>query len=343
MNNNISKIIVFILITGIMFQGYSIKTYAEERTEINTDELTEQLILYENYENDSFTREDCIVNIMKIIGLNEKKIDKNGIIMGIENNFLDYKERGLHIYDYDYIEYALRIGMIQLETDIKGRGYYLRPYDKATIGEVLTLCIRCLEKSENKCECNDWKYIFTEQELWQKSMEYGLIDGINLSDKYTFYSPINVDVYKNIISNLLNCEMNLHFIDSESYPVEAKCDKENIGKTYKEYIINNGGFEARKKDLYLCINGNKYSEPVFPYYLENDKIIISYFGLKNCFLYDMSKTEFSKIVEKYDIERYEKYFGNDIDNTYVSVREFCEAIGYKVEYEESSNTIILTK
>jgi len=34
MNNNISKIIVFILITGIMFQGYSIKTYAEERTEI---------------------------------------------------------------------------------------------------------------------------------------------------------------------------------------------------------------------------------------------------------------------------------------------------------------------
>ena len=40
---------------------------------INTDELTEQLILYENYENDSFTREDCIVNIMKIIGLNEKK------------------------------------------------------------------------------------------------------------------------------------------------------------------------------------------------------------------------------------------------------------------------------
>ena len=29
MNNNISKIIVFILITGIMFQGYSIKTYAE--------------------------------------------------------------------------------------------------------------------------------------------------------------------------------------------------------------------------------------------------------------------------------------------------------------------------
>ena len=81
----------------------------------------------------------------------------------------------------------------------------------------------------------------------KKSMEYGLIDGINLSDKYTFYSPINVDVYKNIISNLLNCEMNLHFIDSESYPVEAKCDKENIGKTYKEYIINNGGFEARKK------------------------------------------------------------------------------------------------
>ena len=127
---------------------------------------------------------------MKIIGLNEKKIDKNGIIMGIENNFLDYKERGLHIYDYDYIEYALRIGMIQLETDIKGRGYYLRPYDKATIGEALTLCIRCLEKSENKCEYSYWKYIFTEQELWQKSMEYGLIDGINLNDKYTFYSPI---------------------------------------------------------------------------------------------------------------------------------------------------------
>ena len=38
MNKNISKIIVFILITGIMFQGYSIKTYAEERKEINTDE-----------------------------------------------------------------------------------------------------------------------------------------------------------------------------------------------------------------------------------------------------------------------------------------------------------------
>ena len=48
MNNNISKIIVFILITGIMFQGYSIKTYAEERTEINTDELTEQLLLKYN-------------------------------------------------------------------------------------------------------------------------------------------------------------------------------------------------------------------------------------------------------------------------------------------------------
>ena len=83
----------------------------------------------------------------------------------------------------------------------------------------------------------------------------------------------------------------------KSYPVEAKCDKENIGKTYKEYIINNG-IRSEKKDLYLCINGNKYGEPVFPYYLENDKIIISYFGLKNCFLYDMSKTEFSKIVEK---------------------------------------------
>ncbi len=41
--------------------------------------------------------------------------------------------------------------------------------------------------------------------------------------------------------------MNLHFIDSESYPVEAKCDKENIGKTYKEYIINNGDSKREKR------------------------------------------------------------------------------------------------
>ena len=50
MNKNISKIIVFILITSVLFQSISVNTYAEERTEINTDELTEQLILYENYE-----------------------------------------------------------------------------------------------------------------------------------------------------------------------------------------------------------------------------------------------------------------------------------------------------
>ena len=58
MNKKISKIIVFILIICALFQSTSVNTYAEERTEINTDELTEQLILYENYENDSFTREE---------------------------------------------------------------------------------------------------------------------------------------------------------------------------------------------------------------------------------------------------------------------------------------------
>ena len=79
MNKKISKIIVFILIICALFQSTSVNTYAEERTEINTDELTEQLILYENYENDSFTREDCIVNIMKIIGLTEDVIELSGI------------------------------------------------------------------------------------------------------------------------------------------------------------------------------------------------------------------------------------------------------------------------
>ena len=342
MNNNISKIIVFILITGIMFQGYSIKTYAEERTEINTDELTEQLILYENYENDSFTREDCIVNIMKIIGLNEKKIDKNGIIMGIENNFLDYKERGLHIYDYDYIEYALRIGMIQLETDIKGRGYYLRPYDKAKICEVLTWCIRCLEPSGEECIKELGDYIFTDEEIYKKALKYKLID--ETGTQFDMLNmPINVAAYKKIISNLLKCQINLHYADNKLFPEKAGCDLKYDGKTYGEYIIlKREGFEARKRYLYLNINGHLYDNSIYPYLFENDRILVNYLGIKNSLYDNLSKEKFNKIIEENSIERYERKFNNNIDDTYVSIREFCAAIGYKVDYEENSNTLILT-
>ena len=44
MNKKISKIIVFILIICALFQSTSVNTYAEERTEINTDELTAPLL-----------------------------------------------------------------------------------------------------------------------------------------------------------------------------------------------------------------------------------------------------------------------------------------------------------
>ena len=50
----------------------------------------------------------------------------------------------------------------------------------------------------------------------------------------------------------------------------------------------------------------------------------------------------NKIIEENSIERYERKFNNNIDDTYVSIREFCAAIGYKVDYEENSNTLILT-
>ena len=199
MNNNISKIIVFILITGIMFQGYSIKTYAEERTEINTDELTEQLILYENYENDSFTREDCIVNIMKIIGLTEDLIDMGGMYLG--RPFIDYNPKN-DFYSYDYFLYSWSIGMVKLELK-NNAGWEVRPYDKAKICEVLTWCIRCLEPSGEECIKELGDYIFTDEEIYKKALKYKLID--ETGTQFDMLNmPINVAAYKKIISNLLN-------------------------------------------------------------------------------------------------------------------------------------------
>ena len=147
MKNNISKIIFFILITCAIFQSFSINSYALDKTEINTEELTEQLILYKNYENDSFTREDCIVNIMKIIGLTEDLIDMGGMYLG--RPFIDYNPKN-DFYSYDYVLYSWSIGMVKLELK-NNAGWEVRPYDKAKICEVLTWCIRCLEPSGEEC------------------------------------------------------------------------------------------------------------------------------------------------------------------------------------------------
>ena len=338
MNKKISKIIVFILIICALFQSTSVNTYAEERTEINTDELTEQLILYENYENDSFTREDCIVNIMKIIGLTEDVIELSGIYLG--RPFIDYDAK-LNAYDYNYISYAWLIGMVQLELK-NNAAWELRPKDKATIREVLTWSVRCLERSGEGCDKKHWDYIFTDEEVYKKALKYKLIDETETQFEM-LNMPINVAAYKQIISNLLKCQINLHYADNKLFPEKAGCDLKYDGKTYGEYIIlKREGFEARKRYLYLNINGHLYDNSIYPYLFQNDRILVNYLGIKNSIYDNLSEEKFKKIIEENSIERYERQFNNNIDDTYVSIREFCAAIGYKVDYEENSNTLILT-
>ena len=338
MKNNISKIIFFILITCAIFQSFSINSYALDKTEINTDELTEQLILYKNYENDSFPREDCIVNIMKIIGLTEDLIDMGGMYLG--RPFIDYNPKN-DFYSYDYFLYSWSIGMVKLELK-NNAGWEVRPYDKAKICEVLTWCIRCLEPSGEECIKELGDYIFTDEEIYKKALKYKLID--ETGTQFDMLNmPINVAAYKKIISNLLKCQINLHYADNKLFPEKAGCDLKYDGKTYGEYIIlKREGFEARKRYLYLNINGHLYDNSIYPYLFENDRILVNYLGIKNSLYDNLSKEKFNKIIEENSIERYERKFNNNIDDTYVSIREFCAAIGYKVDYEENSNTLILT-
>ena len=182
---------------------------------------------------------------------------------------------------------------------------------------------------------------FTDEELYDKASKYNLIDETEIQfDRLN--DLINVEKYKEIISNLLKCQINIHYADNESYPEESGCDLKYDGKTYGEYIIlKNGGFEVRKRELFFSINETAYDNPIFLYRLYNDRIFMDYLTIKYSFFYNLSEEEFDKIIEDNSIERYERKF-KDRTNTYVSIREFCEAIGYKVEYEESSNTIILT-
>ena len=108
------------------------------------------------------------------------------------------------------------------------------------------------------------------------------------------------------------------------FPEKAGCDLKYDGKTYGEYIIlKREVLRLEKRYLYLNINGHLYDNSIYPYLFQNDRILVNYLGIKNSIYDNLSEEKFKKIIEENSIERYERKFNNNIDDTYVSIREFC--------------------
>lgn len=164
----LKKIIVICLLTCLLG---AITVHADIDVSGGKDVLIRLNIINENYflNTDTVTREECIVAIMRVIGVTDEEIDKlNG------SDLISFADTDVYSYigcaDLAQIAYGEEC-IVNYQTPrnshtLRNTDFFFFPDRLATMKETIAFMIRCLEETSS----SDINYTF------ERAKDYGILD-----------------------------------------------------------------------------------------------------------------------------------------------------------------------